>query len=77
MLRADGHDVTRLTVALNELPHRPFGVAVPDDAWAIVSEYFRYLAGVEAFDRLDTRRFDLVVSTQPPSFTTAIRATWR
>ena len=68
-LRADGHDVTRLTVAVNELPHRPFGVPVPDDVWAIEPEYFRYLASVEAFDRLDTRRYDAVVSTQPPSFT--------
>ncbi len=69
MLRVAGHDVTRLTVEVNALPHRPFGVEVPDDAWAVEPEFFRYLASVEAFDRLDTRRFDLMLSTQPPSFT--------
>ncbi len=68
-LRADGHDVTRLTIEVDALPRRPFGVAVPADAWNAEPEFFRYLASVEAFDRLDTRRYDAVVSTQPPSFT--------
>lgn len=67
-LRRDGHTVTRLTVAVNDLPHRPYGLAVPDDVWQQVPEYFRYLASIEAFERLDTRRFDAVISTQPPSF---------
>jgi glycosyltransferase involved in cell wall biosynthesis len=67
-LRRDGHDVTRLTVPVNELPHAPYGLAVPDAVWAKVPEYFRYLASIEAFEALDTRRFDAVVSTQPPSF---------
>ncbi len=68
-LRADGHDVTRLTVEVDALPHRPFGVPVPADAWSVEPEFFRYLASVEAFDRLDTRRYDAIISTQPPSFT--------
>jgi glycosyltransferase involved in cell wall biosynthesis len=68
-LRDDGHDVTRLTVDVNALPHSPFGVPVAPNEWAVEPEFFRYLASVEAFDRLDTRRYDAVVSTQPPSFT--------
>ena len=49
---------------------RPIGgVAVSDDVWRAAPEYFRYLAGVEAFDDLGTDGFDLVISTQPPSFT--------
>ncbi len=67
-LRADGHDVTRVTVPVDRLPHRPFGLEVPDDVWAKVPEYFRYLASIEAFERIDTRRFEVVLSTQPPSF---------
>lgn len=67
-LRRDGHDVTRLTVEVDRLPHRTYGLDVPDPVWATVPEYFRYLASTEAFEHLDTRRFDAVISTQPPSF---------
>lgn len=68
VLRADGHEVTRITVDLPALAHRPFGLAVPDHVWLTSPEYFRYTSALEAFDRIDTRRFDAVVSTQPPSF---------
>lgn len=68
-LRADGHEVARLTVDIDALNHRPLGVDVDDGVWAVEPEYFRYMATVEAFDRLDTRRYDVVISTQPPSFT--------
>jgi len=69
-LRRDGHEVERLSVGVDALPHRPFGLPVPDHVWHRAPEYFRYLASVEAFERLDTRRYDAVVSTQPPSFAT-------
>lgn len=68
-LRRDGHDVTRLTVEMPEQPQRTFGVEVPAESWWAMPEYFRYLAGVEAFDQVVTRRYDAVISTQPPSFT--------
>ena len=69
-LRRDGHEVERLTVGVDDLAHRPFGLPVPDHVWHRAPEYFRYLASLEAFERLDTRRYDAVVSTQPPSFAT-------
>lgn len=69
-LRADGHDVTRLSVELPWDPRpRVFGTAISPEVWWSAPEYFRYLAGVEEFDRVATRRFDAVVSTQPPSTT--------
>lgn len=69
-LRADGHDVTRLTVDLPWDPReRVFGTEITPEAWWSTPEYFRYLAGVEEFDRVVTRRFDAVISTQPPSTT--------
>lgn len=67
-LAADGHDVRRITCDLSTLAHRPYDVDVPDEIWAAAPEYFRYLAAVEAFDAVSTRRFDAVLSTQPPSF---------
>ena len=68
-LRGDGHEVNRITRHLPSLPRRPYGIDVPDEIWAAAPEYFRYLASVEAFDAISTRRFDAVISTQPPSFT--------
>lgn len=68
LLRADRHDVTRITVDVNQLAHRIFGLPVPPEVWARSPEYFRYLACLQAFDRIDTRSFELVLTTQPPSF---------
>lgn len=66
--RADGHEVTRLSVDMR--PPRPAvaGLEIPREVWDAAPEYFPYLAGRAEFDRLDVRRFDLVVSTQSPSF---------
>ena len=69
-LRRDGHDIERITIGVNDLAHRPFGLPVPDHVWHRAPEYFRYLASIEAFQRVDARRYDAVVSTQPPSFAT-------
>ena len=66
-LVAQGHELTRLTVDMIGLPRSVRGLDVPDDVYDAMPEYFRYVAGVEAFDALDTRRYDLVLSTQPPS----------
>jgi glycosyltransferase involved in cell wall biosynthesis len=68
ILRADGHDVSRLTVDIEGLRHRRIGPAVTDETWAAAPEYFRYLAAIQAFRRPDVRLFDAVISTQPPSF---------
>lgn len=67
-LRNEGHDVNRITVDVDALPRRPFDLSIPSDVWGSAPEYFRYLASIEAFERINTRRFDVVVSTQPPSF---------
>jgi glycosyltransferase involved in cell wall biosynthesis len=68
ILTADGHEVTRLEVDM--VPPRPevVGLEVPRDVWDAAPEYFPYLRGRDGFDQLDTRRFDAVISTQPPSF---------
>ena len=70
-LRRDGHDVDAHH-RRGERPRRTgrSGCRCPDHVWHRAPEYFRYLASVEAFERIDTRRYDAVVSTQPPSFAT-------
>jgi len=69
-LERRGYEVARATVPVAGLPSDPYGVEVPEaarhDAWEAV----RYLAMLEAFRTVDTSRFDVVLSTQPPSFAT-------
>jgi glycosyltransferase involved in cell wall biosynthesis len=66
--RADGHEVTRLGVDMRPPRAAVAGLAIPRPVWDAAPEYYPYLAGRAEFDRLDVRRYDLVVSTQSPSF---------
>lgn len=68
LLVRDGHEVTRFGVAV--VPPRPevVDLPIPRAVWDAAPEYFTYLRGRDGFDQLDTRSFDAVVSTQPPSF---------
>ncbi|HWJ62581.1 MAG TPA: glycosyltransferase family 4 protein [Acidimicrobiales bacterium] len=66
--RADGHEVARLGVDMRPPRAAVAGLEIPRPVWDAAPEYFPYLAGRAEFDRLDVRRFDLVVSTQSPSF---------
>lgn len=67
-LRADGHGVSRITVDLPSLPLRAYGSEIPPEVQAAAPDYLRYVAATEAFEAVGTRRFDAVLSTQPPSF---------
>ena len=66
--RADGHDVTRVSVDMRPPRAAVAGLDIPRNVWDAAPEYFPYLAGRAEFDRLDVRGFDAVVSTQSPSF---------
>jgi glycosyltransferase involved in cell wall biosynthesis len=67
LLRA-GHRVDLLEVPAFFPTNRLYGVDVPHAQWEEAREFFTYIARYEAFQRLDVRRADLVISTQPPSF---------
>lgn len=66
--RADGHQVSRVGVDMRPTRAAVAGLDIPRPVWDAAPEYFPYLAGRAEFDRIDVRRFDLVVSTQSPSF---------
>lgn len=66
--RRDGHDVSRLSVDMRPPRAAVAGLEIPRSVWDAAPEYFPYLAARAEFDRLDVRRFDVVVSTQSPSF---------
>jgi glycosyltransferase involved in cell wall biosynthesis len=67
-LAGGGHSIEWLTVEVAKTPRAPFGVEVPPHVWRESSEFFTYLTLVDAFRRLDARRYDVLISTQPPSF---------
>jgi len=69
-LARQGHEVEWELVPVAALPRDPFGVAVDERVRERAWEAFRYLAMVEAFRAVDASRFDVVVTTQPPSFVT-------
>lgn len=63
-----GHAVEWRSVDVPMLPRRAFGVDIPDRVWDTEPEYFKYVALVESFSLMRLDMFDLVISTQPPSF---------
>lgn len=69
-LELRGHDVARATVRVDGLASDPYGVPVPPVAGREAWEAVRYLSLLEAFRTVDTTGFDMVLSTQPPSFAT-------
>ncbi|MCC2312913.1 glycosyltransferase family 4 protein [Cellulomonas xiejunii] len=67
-LSAAGHDVDVVQVAVAELGRTPFGASVDPLVWAQAPEWFTHMALVERFRALDLSDYDVVVSTQPPSY---------
>lgn len=68
ILEGAGHEVTRLHVDMAPPTPSVDDLPIPPEVWAAAPEYFPYVAARTRFDRLSTRRYDLVLSTQPPSF---------
>ncbi len=67
-LTTDGWDVSRRVVKVVDLPLEVGGLDIPAEVFESHPEYFRYLMVRQAFDRVDTGDADVVISTQPPSF---------
>jgi glycosyltransferase involved in cell wall biosynthesis len=67
-LRQAGHRVSSIPVDVGAVSSHPYGVRIPPEARAQAWNFFRYMALVEEFSSLDFAGFDVVISTQPPSF---------
>src|SRR5579872_4610794 len=63
-----GHSVTWLGVDMEALSPVPYGLAVPPSLRLLLPGFVRYMAALEAFQRLDASAYDLLITTQPPSF---------
>lgn len=63
-----GVDVSLVGFDARTRPHRLHGVRIDDGTRDWHDEYFLYLAATERLDRLDLSGFDVVVTSQPPSY---------
>jgi glycosyltransferase involved in cell wall biosynthesis len=63
-----GHTVSWLEVDMAALTPVPYGLAVPAALRVLEPAFVRYMAALEAFQRIDASAHDLLISTQPPSF---------
>jgi glycosyltransferase involved in cell wall biosynthesis len=67
-LTEKGHTVNLIKVDMNECNLLNRGISIPEHIYYSNQEYFNYLLSFEKFKELDLKRYDCVVSTQPPSF---------
>jgi glycosyltransferase involved in cell wall biosynthesis len=67
-LRQAGHSVSSIPVDVAAVSPHPYGVHIPEEMRARARNFFRYMALVEEFSSLEFAGFDVVISTQPPSF---------
>lgn len=67
-LRSQGHRPQIVAVDARRRPTEVWGLPIDDHKWVRHPELFHYLGLTEAVRRLDLSRYDLALSTQPPSF---------
>jgi glycosyltransferase involved in cell wall biosynthesis len=63
-----GHAVDHVGVDIDATSPLPYGVGVPPSMRLRLPGFVRYMAAMEAFQRIDARGCDLLITTQPPSF---------
>jgi glycosyltransferase involved in cell wall biosynthesis len=62
------HEITWLRLDAVNVDRLPYGVPLPRHVAPELWEFQRYVALMQSFGELDTSSFDLMISTQPPSF---------
>ncbi|MBA2361835.1 MAG: glycosyltransferase family 4 protein [Actinobacteria bacterium] len=67
-LGRDGHEIVWMKLNALDVPRLPYGVPLPRRVAPELWEFQRYVALMETFGELDTSGFDLMISTQAPSF---------
>jgi len=67
-LRSQGHRPEIVGVDARHRPTEVWGLPIDDHKWVRHPELFHYLGLTEAVRRLDLSRYDIALTTQPPSF---------
>jgi len=69
ILESKGHAVTRIDVTRRDDRARvAFGVPIPPNIWRQAPFFFTYLGLANDCANVEVNKFDVIISTQPPSF---------
>jgi len=67
-LKERGHRVDYIQVDMSKPDYRLGSMSIPPEVYHSHEEFFRYALSVDKFRRLKLKQYDIVLTTQPPSF---------
>ena len=67
-LEARGYDVDLIGVDVTETPDAIVGIPLPKFVYGLNKFFFDYINNMSKFKNLELDEYDLIISTQPPSF---------
>jgi glycosyltransferase involved in cell wall biosynthesis len=67
-LKERGHQVNYIQVDMTRPDYRLGNLSIPPEVYHSHEEFFRYALSMDKFRRLELKQYDIVVTTQPPSF---------
>lgn len=63
-----GHKIDYLKIDITKPKYKLGEITIPENIYNLNKEFFRYMLSIEEFQNLKLDNYDLVISTQPPSF---------
>ena len=67
-LKECGHEVDYIKVDMTNLKNVVGNIEIPSEVYYQNQEFFRYTVAIEEFKKLNLDNYDIVLTTQPPSF---------
>ena len=67
-LKTFGHDIDIIKVDMLEKRYELGDLVIPENIYNKNEEFFRYTMSIREYEKLNLDNYDLVISTQPPSF---------
>jgi glycosyltransferase involved in cell wall biosynthesis len=67
-LKQYGYSLDLINVDMTKPRYHLEGLDIPPEVYHAHEEFFRYTTSIEAYSQLDLQEYDMVLTTQPPSF---------
>ena len=67
-LKALGHNIDIIKIDMLKKRYELGDFIIPEDIYDKNEEFFRYTMSIKEYEKLNLNNYDLVISTQPPSF---------
>lgn len=67
-LKSRGYEVNIVRIDVTKTPHKLYGIKSPNIIYNKNKDFINYINNLNAFKHLDLHDYDIVISTQPPSF---------